>query len=207
MTDSNLSHKLTHPLITPDHLRRKAIIYLRQSTPEQVRENTGSTDFQRSQADLARAYGWQDIEVIEEDLGKSGSSTAGRTGWQDMCQQIADKAVGAVFAANTSRLSRKLIDFETLRILASFHGVLFIMDGRVIDPKDANDAVLTQVTATIAQYENRKRAEIMSQSRLTKARQGIVVSGLPIGWLKNPDGSYDHDPRVKDTIAQVIETF
>ena len=207
--ENSVTHPLTHALITPDHLRRKALIYLRQSTPEQVRENTGSTDFQRSQRDLARAYGWPDhlIEVIDEDLGKSGSSTAGRTGWQDMLDQIAGNGVGAVFAANVSRLSRKLIDFETLRILASYHRVLLIMDGRVIDPKDANDAVLTQVTATIAQYENRKRAEIMSQSRMTKARQGIVVSNLPIGWVKVPDGRYDYDPRVKETIEHVIETF
>jgi DNA invertase Pin-like site-specific DNA recombinase len=172
MTDNSLIPKLTHPLVTPEHLRRKAMIYLRQSTPEQVRENTGSTDFQRSQADLARAYGWPDhlIDVIDDDLGRSGSSTAGRTGWHDMLQQIADRAVGAVFAANVSRLSRKLMDFESLRTLACFHQVLLILDGRVIDPKDANDTVLTQVTATIAQYENRKRAEIMSQSRMTKAR-------------------------------------
>src|SRR5215469_4830218 len=126
--------RLTHPLITPDHLRRKALIYLRQSTPEQVRENTGSTDFQRGQRDLAQGYGWPDhlIEMIDEDLGKSGSSTAGRTGWKVMLEQIAAHKVGAVFAANISRLSRQLGDFESFRVLASYNQTLLVTDGRVI---------------------------------------------------------------------------
>src|SRR5215469_18575988 len=118
--NNNQSTTLTHTLIAPEHLRRKAVVYVRQSSLEQVRENTGSTAFQRNQTDLARAYGWTEdrIEVIDEDLGKSGSSVDGRTGWQRMLDMIAANAVGAVFAVNISRLSRQLIDFETLRILA-----------------------------------------------------------------------------------------
>src|SRR5688572_33335866 len=100
-----------HPLITSDHLRRKAIIYIRQSTEEQVRENSGSTEFQRSLATVARSYGWPDtlIETIDDDLGKSGSSTEGRPGWQRLQIMIASKEVGAVFVANITRLSRQLI--------------------------------------------------------------------------------------------------
>jgi DNA invertase Pin-like site-specific DNA recombinase len=99
---------LSRSLITPDHLRKKALIYLRQSTMEQVERNTGSTQFQRNQVDLARSYGWPDhlIEVLDEDLGKSGSSTQGRSGWQKMLDQIAANQIGAVFAANVSRLAR-----------------------------------------------------------------------------------------------------
>ena len=74
---------LTHPLITAEHLSRKAIVYLRQSSQEQVQRNTGSQAFQRNQVDIARAYGWSDdrIELIDEDLGKSGSTLDRRTGW------------------------------------------------------------------------------------------------------------------------------
>lgn len=158
---------------------------------------------------MARAYGWTEdrIEVIDEDLGKSGSSVERRTGWQYMLQQIAANAVGAVFAVNISRLSRQLIDFETLRILASFHGVLLVMDNRISDPRNANDAVLAQVTATIAQFENKKRTEHMSQARMAKARQGAAVSSLPVGWIKNSDGKFDYDPTVKENIHLVINTF
>ena len=186
-----------------------AVIYLRQSTAEQVRHNTGSTDFQRNQVDLARSYGWPEhlVQVIDEDLGRSGSSTVARSGWQSMLQQIADNQVGAVFAANISRLSRQLLDFESFRVLAAYHRVLLMTDGRVIDPADSNDTVLVQVSATIFQFENRKRAQVMRQARMTKARQGVIVSQLPVGWVLGPDQKYEHDPAVKDVIDLVIATF
>ncbi len=208
MNNQDVTSK-SHPLITPGHRGRKAIIYVRQSSPEQVRENTGSTDFQRSQVDSARAYGWPDhlIELIDEDLGRSGTSTIGRTGWQRILKQIAANEVGAVFSRDISRLARQLGDFEEFRVLASYHGVILITEGRVIDPNDPNDTVLSQVAASFAQYENRKRAETMSLARMTKARQGKVVSLMPTGWIKDPDGKYDYDPAVKDTIQMVIETF
>ena len=200
---------ITRPLVTADHLRRKAIIYVRQSTMEQVRHNSGSTDFQKMQAELARQYGWPDhlIHIIDEDLGRSGSSTVARSGWKAMLEEIAANQVGAVFAANISRLSRQLIDFESFRVLAAYHKVLLITDGRVIDPSDSNDTVLAQVSATIFQFENRKRAQVMRQARYTKARQGTIVSQLPVGWVLGPDGKYQHDPAVKDIIELVIRTF
>jgi Recombinase len=85
----------THPLITPDHLRRLAVIYIRQSTEEQVRDNTGSTDFQRSLAAVAQSFGWPDslIEIIDEDLGRSGSSSERRTGWQRLQTMIAKAGI------------------------------------------------------------------------------------------------------------------
>ena len=132
---------LTHPLITAEHLRRKAFIYIRQSSLEQVEKNTGSQAFQRNQIELAQAYGWplDLIEFIDDDLGKSGSSADDRSGWQRMLDQIAANAVGAVFAVNISRLARQMLAFEELITLASYHGVLLFMDSRIIDPRDAND--------------------------------------------------------------------
>src|SRR5215813_11108385 len=200
---------LSHSLITHDHLRRRALIYLRQSTMEQVERNTGSTQFQRNHVDLARSYGWPDhlIEVLDEDLGRSAASAQGRTGWQKMVDQIAANQVGAVFAANVSRLAPQLIDFKTLRIQTAYHQKLLIVDGRVTNPGDFSDTVLSQVSATIAQFENRKRAEVMRQARFTKARQGIVVSPIPVGWVLGADGNYEYDPEVKDIIDLVIATF
>src|SRR5205823_4949107 len=113
----------THPLISPDHLRRLAVVYCRQSTEEQVRENTGSTEFQRSLAAVARSYGWPDsqIQVIDEDLGRSGSSSERRTGWHRLQTMIEAKQVGAVFVATISRLSRQVLDFELFRLRAALH--------------------------------------------------------------------------------------
>jgi DNA invertase Pin-like site-specific DNA recombinase len=200
---------LTNPLITPEHLRRKAIVYLRQSSIEQVEKNTGSQAFQRSQVDMARAYGWPEdsIEVIDEDLGKSGSSVDRRIGWHSMLDQIAANKVGVVFAANISRLAREMLPLENLRLLASYHGTLLCLDSRISDPRNPNDTVLTQITASIAQYENKKRAEHMTNARMAKARQGAVVSSLPVGWIKGPDGKYDYDPEVKDAIRALFDAF
>ena len=198
----------THPLITPDHLRRLAVVYIRQSTEEQVRENTGSTEFQRNLAAVARSYGWPEfqIQIIDEDLGRSGSSSE-RRGWVRLQSMIAAEQVGAVFVWNISRLSRQVLDFEIFRMLAAAHKTLLYTDGRLVDPADSSDTIFSQITAMIAHFENRKRTEVMSQARLAKAKQGAVVSALPVGWIKGADGKYDYDPESKDTIRMIIETF
>src|SRR5207253_3911459 len=141
-------------------------------------ENTGSTDYQRSLAAVARSYGWPDcqIQIIDEDLGRSGSSSERRTGWKRMQTMIAAKQVGAVFVANISRLSRQVLDFEVFRMLAALHNTLLYTDGRLIDPADSNDTIVSQITAMVAHFENRKRAELMGQARITKAKQGADVS-------------------------------
>jgi DNA invertase Pin-like site-specific DNA recombinase len=115
---------LTHPLVTHEHLGRKALNYVRQSSAEQVEKNTGSQTFQRNQVELARSYGWPEhlIEIIDEDLGKSGSTVDRRTGWQRMLKEIAANRVGAVFSVNISRLGREMLPVEELRILAAHHG-------------------------------------------------------------------------------------
>jgi DNA invertase Pin-like site-specific DNA recombinase len=101
---------------------------------------------------MARAYGWPEdsIEVIDEDLGKSGSSVDRRIGWHSMLDQIAANKVGVVFAANISRLAREMLPLENLRLLASYHGTLLCLDSRISDPRNPNDTVLTQITASIA---------------------------------------------------------
>ena len=208
MKNNELTNQ-THPLVTHDHLRRLAIIYIRQSTEDQVRENTGSTEYQRNLAAVAQAYGWQDsqIEVIDEDLGKSGSSTERRIGWQRLQNMIDAGQVGAVFVANISRLSRQLLDYELFRIRAALHNTLLHVDGRFLNPADSNDMITSQITAIVASFENRKRTEVMSQSRIAKAKRGEAVSRLSVGWVKGPDGKYQFDPRCEGTIRMIIDTF
>ena len=176
----------THPAITGDHLRRLAVVYLRQSTPEQVQKNTGSAQFQRSLAEVAQSYGWPDpqIKIIDEDLGRSGSSSQQRLAWQSLQRMIEAEQVGAVFVANISRLSRQVIDFELFRLRAALHNVLLYMDGHFFNPADSKDAILAQMTAMFAQFENRKRAEIMRHARFAKAKRGEAVSQLPLGLDK-----------------------
>ena len=128
-----------HPAITPDHLRRFAVVYMRQSSEEQVQKNTGSTQHQRNLADIAREYGWLDsqIRIIDEDLGKSGATTERRTGLQRLHEMIEADQVGAVFVANISRIGRQVLDVEFFRLRAAFHNTLLYSDGRFINPADS----------------------------------------------------------------------
>src|SRR5215471_14427816 len=199
----------THHLIKMDHRRRKAVIYIRQSSEEQVRENTGSTDFQRGLKAVAQRYGWPESQIIsmDEDLGRSGSSSEGRTGWKRLQMMVAAREVGVVFVATISRLSRQVLDFEVFRLMAAANNTLLYTDGRFVDPADSNDIIFTQITSMIASFENRLRVGLMSQARMTKAKQGAVVSSLPVGWIKGPDGKFDYDPEVEDVIRAIINTF
>jgi DNA invertase Pin-like site-specific DNA recombinase len=130
-----------------------------------------------------------------------------RTGWNRLQDMIDAKQVGAVFVANISRLSRQVVDFELFRLRAALHNTVLYIDGRFMNPADSNDTIVAQITAMVAQFENRKRAELMMQSRLAKAKRGEVVSKLPAGWIKAADGKYAYDPAIRDTIRMIIDTF
>ena len=131
---TNESETLTHPMISREHLNRTAIIYARQSS--QILEETGRRGLHLDQLQLARQYGWPDhlIVLIEEDMGKPGSSVEHRSGYQRMLDQIIAGGVGAIFAASVCRLSRCVIEYEHLEMLASDHGTVLCIGGEVIDP-------------------------------------------------------------------------
>src|SRR5437660_11237735 len=123
--------RLTDPRITRDHLNRDVVVYVRQSSERQVLENTGSTEYQRSLAEIARSFGWTDRQIIViEDLGLSGTGTAHRPGWKKMEELIVSGSVKVIITANTSRLSRNLSDLIQLFSLTARFNVLMIIDGR-----------------------------------------------------------------------------
>ena len=122
---------LNTPLITAEHLKLKAIVYVRQSTLE----NAGSRSLCESQVQLARACGWPEhlIQVISDDIGKSGFSVDHRSGYQRMLADIANNTVGIVLATSVSRLTRDPSAYEQLRSLAADHGTLLCLGHRIID--------------------------------------------------------------------------
>jgi DNA invertase Pin-like site-specific DNA recombinase len=119
--------------ITVKHLSRRAIVYARRSS--QLREATGDKTRQLDQIQVARQYGWPThlIEVIDEDVGKAGSSIEHRSGYQRMLDQIIAGGVGAIFAEGVSRLSRCVTEYERLRTLASDHDTLLCIGNNVIE--------------------------------------------------------------------------
>ena len=198
-----------HRLVTPARLSRLAVVYLRQSTRAQVAKNWGSTAVQRDQRSVAMEYGWphESILVIDEDLGRSGSSTEQRAGWQEMCRLIAENRVGAVFAMNEARLARQLLDFEGLRVLCRYHDALLVLDGRAVDAEDPGEVATTQIKASIAQLENQMRVETMSRARRAKARAGHAVSRLPVGWIRLDDNTFGMDRDAGPAIAEFFARF
>ena len=200
---------LTDPLIQRHHLERPAIVYMRQSSMAQVTENWGSTAIQRELVELALAYGWRRDQVItiDEDLGKSGATTVGRTGFERVVSLIITGTIGGLIALNASRLAREVIAFERLRIAAKFHATVLIIDRKVYNPADPTDTAHAQVRAVFSELENVERAKHLRLSKLAKARAGELMCQLPIGWLPNAGGSFDFDLAVKAAIEEVYEVF
>jgi DNA invertase Pin-like site-specific DNA recombinase len=127
--------------ITADHLGRRACVYVRQSTPGQVQNNLESQRRQYALVDRARTLGWQDIEVIDDDLGISGSGTQ-RPGFERLLRALCDGQVGAVFSIEASRLARNGRDWHTLLEFCSVVGAVLIDAESVYDPRLTNDRLL-----------------------------------------------------------------
>lgn len=133
--------------INAQHLERRAYVYVRQSTAKQVLENTESTKRQYALADRARALGWSKgaIRIIDEDLGRSGSTTEGRTGFSRLTHAVASGEAGAIFALEVSRLARCSQDWQRLLALCAVARVVVIDEQAIYDPKSADDRLLLVV--------------------------------------------------------------
>ncbi len=197
--------------IRPEHLQRLAIVYIRQSSLRQVQENTGSTAHQREQKEYAVRWGWPPtaIEVIEDDLGMSGTSGEERKGWQALLKRVAQQQVGLILVSDSSRLTRSSADFETLLGLCQATETLLAVEGVIVDPSDSGNRLLARLRANVAQYENEARAEMCVRAKETKIRAGLAVSHCPTGyvmirkghWVKDPDGA------VQAAIAEIFRLY
>ena len=128
-----------NPKITPEHLRRGAVVYVRQSTLGQVLEHTESQRRQYALADTARALGFATVTTIDDDLGRSGSGTVDRPGFQRLVAGVCGAAVGAVFCLEASRLARNGRDWHHLIDLCALVGTLIIDPDGVIRWVSVND--------------------------------------------------------------------
>lgn len=193
------------------HLARRAKIYLRQSSGEQVRVNTGSTQFQRNQVRFAQDWGWPAdlIDVIDSDLGLSGSAAEHRRGYIEMLAELERSEIGAIFCADVTRVGREAAEFFRLINLCKLHDCLFVVNGAVNDFNDNSSFLLTRVLATIGEHENLVRREHMRRGRDTKAAAGHAVSMPPNGYETAPGGKWvkSADPNVRAAISAVFREF
>ena len=194
--------------ITADHLARRACVYVRQSTPGQVQHNLESQRRQYALVDRARALGWKDVDVIDDDLGISGSGTR-RPGFERLLRALCEGQIGAVFSIEASRLARNGRDWHTLLEFCSVASALLIDAEAVYDPTLTNDRLLLGMKGTISEMEVASFRERAQAAILQKAQRGALVRRVPIGYVKGPDDRIEKDPdvRVRSTMDLIFRKF
>jgi DNA invertase Pin-like site-specific DNA recombinase len=138
--------------IRAEHLARKACVYIRQSTFDQVQNNRESRLRQYSLADRARGLGWPDVAVIDDDLGRSGSGTH-RPGFERLLAALCGGEIGAVFCIEASRLARNGRDWHTLLEFCRLVGTILVDEDGIYDPREPNDRLLLGMKGTLSEME------------------------------------------------------
>ena len=197
--------------ITPHHLERDAYLYIRQSTPRQVLENTESTQRQYALRDRAVALGWplERIHVLDSDLGKSGSQSVGRDGFQKLVSEVALSKAGLVMGLEVSRLARNCADWHRLIELCSLAGTLILDEDGIYDPANFNDRLLLGLKGTLSEAELHFLQARMRGGMINKARRGELEIRPPVGLVYRDDGVLilDPDTEVQAAMRLVFETF
>src|SRR5215208_7380073 len=199
------------PKVEPRHLTRRAIVYIRQSTPRQVLANPESTRRQYQLAERARQMGWTapQVEVIDEDLGLSGASSQARSGFQRLVAAIGLGEVGIVLVTEVSRLSRCNSDWHRVIELCAVFRTLIADEDGIYDAQSPNDRLLLGVKGTLFAAELHILQARMRGALLSKARRGELAVTLPVGYRRRPDGAVVQDPdeAVRLAVAAVFERF
>src|SRR4051794_25795619 len=199
------------PKLRAWHLDRTAVVYVRQSTPQQVADHQESTARQYALADRAVDLGWprERVLVIDDDLGRSGQSVEGRPGFQRILAEVALDRVGLILGLETSRLARSCRDWhQLLELCARFRTLLADSDG-LYDPTDHNDRLLLGLHGMMSEAELHILKERMYQGKLNKARRGELMGLPPIGYVRLPSGEWaiDPDEQVQATVRLIFDQF
>jgi DNA invertase Pin-like site-specific DNA recombinase len=193
------------------HLERLAVVYVRQSTRQQVADHGESTRLQYGLVQRAVTLGWQTsrVMVIDEDLGKSGASTAGRAGFQRLVTEITIGHVGLVLGLEMSRLARSGADWYQLLELCALSGALLADADGVYDPVDYNDRLLLGLKGTMSEAELHLLKQRMLAGKQAKARRGELAIALPTGYVRRPSGEavLDPDEQVQTVVRLIFAKF
>lgn len=198
-----------HSKITPEHLGRGAVVYVRQSTMGQVAEHTESQRRQYGLADSARSLGFAPVSVIDDDLGRSGSGLVERPGFQKLVAAVCSGLTGAVFCIEASRLARNGRDWHHLIDLCALVGTLVIDPDGTYDPRLVNDRLLLGLKGTMSEYELSLLRQRGIAARDSKALRGELRFILPPGYCWNEIGQIEMDPdeRIGGVIRLLFDKF
>ena len=194
--------------ITTEHLGRAAFVYVRQSTSDQLLNNHESRRRQYGLVDRARALGWSMVEVIDDDLGRSGSGVS-RPGFEKLLAAICEGRVGAVVSIEASRLARNGRDWHTLIEFCGLVGTLIVDEDGVYDARHPNDRLLLGMKGTMSEMELSLFRQRSLEALKQKAHRGELFLTVAIGYVKSSRDRIDKDPdrRVQEAIALVFAKF
>ena len=166
--------------LKPQHLARKAVLYIRQSTAMQVAQNQESQRLQYGMEERLRALGWAEIEVIDEDLGRSAAGTAARSGFERMVAEVCLGHVGAVAAREVSRFARNSREWQHLVEVCRMVDTVLIDQETVYDPRLSNDRLLLGLKGSLNEYELDLLRQRALEARNAKVRRGEFEPGSKV---------------------------
>src|SRR4051812_21047565 len=194
--------------ITDAHRRRRAVVYVRQSSPGQVERNVESTALQYALADRAVQLGWPaaSVSVVDEDLGRSGASTDGRLGFKELVAEVGLGQVGLVLALEVSRFARSSADWHQLLDLCALTATLIADSDGIYSPADFNDRLLLGLKGTMSEAELHLIRSRLDGGLRNKAKRGELEQNLPVGLDRDEDGRIvlSADEQVRHVIERVF---
>jgi DNA invertase Pin-like site-specific DNA recombinase len=201
----------TSELVTSQHLQLKAIIYIRQSSPQQILSNQESLKLQYALRQRAIDLGWvnEQIEIIDSDLGTTAAAAEHRTGFKELIAQVTLGQVGIILSYDVTRLSRNCSDWYPLLDLCGYRNCLIADRDGVYDPGSANGRLLLGLKGQISELELHTIRSRLRAGLLNKAQRGELELRLPVGLVRDERGIVQKHPNqeVQDRITLVFETF
>ena len=195
--------------IRPEHRRRAAYVYVRQSSAHQVRHHRESRQRQYALADRARTLGFATTVVIDEDQGKSGTGMQERSGFGRLLTAVCEGQVGAVFALEASRLARNNRDWYHLIDLCALTDTLILDGDGVYDPRGLNDRLLLGLKGSMAEFELGLLRQRARDAFEQKIQRGHALWELPVGFVRTEDDLVEKiaDRQVQEAVASVFRKF
>ena len=202
---------ITSELVTPMHLARKALIYIRQSTPQQVLTNQESLRLQYGLRLKAIELGWrsEDIEIIDTDLGQTGAVAQNRAGFKEVVSRVTLGEVGIILSSEVTRLSRNCSDWYPLLDICGYRACLIADRDGIYDPASTNGRLLLGLKGQLSEFELHTIRSRLNAGLLNKAQRGDLGLALPIGLIRQENGRTLKDPNleIQERLDLVFRTF
>src|SRR4051812_4680007 len=193
------------------HLVRLAIVYVRQSDPQQVLNHRESRERQYELVDLAVALGWprDRVVVIDDDQGKTARTAVQRSGFHRILAEVTMEHVGLVLGIEMSRIARNNRDWHNLLEMCAMFGTILADEDGVYDPKDTNDRLLLGLKGTISEFELVTMRNRLERGRLHKAQRGELFHNVPTGYVKLSTERVEMDPdeQARDIIRLIFDKY